>query len=100
MGIVCDTEFVRRLGADIEAQVLPVLEEASELLPELRELDRNLHTTVTLPMAAAYTEAVSTVAESMIGAAECFREMHGALKDCAQDYEDTDAACAKAFGGE
>lgn len=100
MDTVCDTEFVRRLGADIETRVVPLLEEASATIPELRGLDRSLYTTVTLPMAAAYTTAVSTVAESMAGAAECFREMHGALEGCAQDYEDTDAACAKAFDGE
>ncbi|MCH7229374.1 hypothetical protein L0U85_00630 [Glycomyces sp. L485] len=91
---------MRQLGVDIENQVVPILEEAAEILPDLRDADRGLYTAVTLPMAAAYTAAVSTVAESMAGAAECFRDMHGALEDCASDYEACDAAVAQAFGGE
>ncbi|GAB3220008.1 hypothetical protein GCM10027447_03840 [Glycomyces halotolerans] len=97
---LCDTEFVSRLGADIENEVVPILEEATAILPELRAVDRSLYTSVTLPMAAAYTAAVSTVTESMAGAAECFREMHGALEDCAADYEACDDAVATAFGSE
>jgi hypothetical protein len=99
MGRVFDAAFVRRLGADIDANVVPILESTNEILPELSEVDRGLYTTVTLPMAAAYTMATSTVTESMAGAAECFRRMREALDACAQDMEDTDDACAQAFGG-
>lgn len=97
--ILCDTEFVRQLGVDIENEVVPILEEATATLPELRAVDRSLYTAITLPMAAAYTTAVSTVVESMAGAAECFREMHGALEGCASDYESVDGAVATALGG-
>ena len=97
---LCDPEFVSGLGADIENEVVPILEEATAILPELRDVDRSLYTSVTLPMAAAYTTAVSTVMESMAGAAECFREMHGALEGCAEEYKAVDSAVAKAFGGE
>lgn len=99
MSRVFDVEFVRRLGANIDANVVPVLEETNDILPELTAVDRGLYTTVTLPMAAAYTAATSTVTESMAGAAQCFREMREALDGCAQDMEDTDAACAQAFDG-
>jgi hypothetical protein len=99
MSRVFDPEFVRRLGANIDAKVVPVLEETNEILPELTAVDRGLYTTVTLPMAAAYSLATSTATESMAGAAQCFREMREALDGCAQDMEDTDDACAKAFGG-
>ncbi len=97
---VFDCDFVRGLGADIESKVVPVLEETNAILPELNGIDRSLYTAVTLPMAAAYTMATSTVTESMAGAAQCFREMREALDGCAQDMEDTDGACAAAFGGE
>lgn len=97
---VFDCAFVRALGADIESKVVPILEETNAILPELTGIDRSLYTTVTLPMAAAYSAATSTVTESMAGAAQCFREMRGALDDCAQAMEDTDAACAQAFGAE
>ncbi|SDD84759.1 type VII secretion target [Glycomyces harbinensis] len=99
MARVFDTAFVRQLGAGIDANVVPILESTNEILPELSAVDRGLYTTVTLPMAAAYTMAASTVTESMAGAAECFREMREALDACAQDMEDTDDACAQSFGG-
>ncbi|GAA2269473.1 hypothetical protein GCM10009853_023790 [Glycomyces scopariae] len=97
---IFDPEFVRRLGEGIDAKVVPVLESTDEVLPALSEIDRSLYTTVTLPMAAAYSLATSTVTESMAGAAECFRQMRDALDSCAQDMTDTDDACSKAFGGE
>ncbi|MEU6857713.1 hypothetical protein AB0B28_02365 [Glycomyces sp. NPDC046736] len=98
--IVCDTEFVKQLGPDIENEIAPILEEASDILPELRALDRGLYTVVTLPMAAAYTTAVTTVTESMQGASECFKEMNDAISGCAADYEELDRVVAQAFGGE
>ncbi|THV42999.1 hypothetical protein [Glycomyces buryatensis] len=98
--IVCDTEFVEQLGPDIEREVAPILEEASDMLPELRSLDRGLYTAVTLPMAASYTMAVTTVTESMAGAAECFKEMNDAIAGCAADYRDIDGTVASALGGE
>jgi len=99
MARVFDAEFVRRIGTNIDANVVPILESTNEVLPVLSEIDRGLYTTVTLPMAAAYSIATSTVTESMAGAAQCFREMRDALDSCAQDMTDTDEACAKAFGG-
>ncbi|HEX2144485.1 MAG TPA: type VII secretion target [Glycomyces sp.] len=99
MARVFDAEFVRQLGTNIDANVVPVLESTDEVLPELSAVDRGLYTTVALPMAAAYSMATSTVTESMAGAAQCFREMREALDACAQDMEDTDDACAQAFGG-
>ncbi|MFG3342527.1 hypothetical protein [Glycomyces sp. NPDC048151] len=95
---VFDSEFVRQLGADIEANVVPILESTDQYLQVMSEIDRGLYTTVTLPMAAAYSIATSTVAESMAGAAACFREVNAALDACAQDMDDTDEACATAFG--
>jgi hypothetical protein len=95
---IFDPEFVRRLGEGIDGSVVPVLESTNEVLPALSEIDRSLYTTVTLPMAAAYTMATSTVTESMSGAAECFRNLRDALDSCAQDMTDTDDACAEAFG--
>jgi hypothetical protein len=95
---VFDSEFVRQLGADIEAKVVPILESTDQCLEIMSEIDRGLYTTVTLPMAAAYSIATSTVTESMAGAAECFREVNAALDACAQDMDDTDEACATAFG--
>lgn len=99
MGRVFDAAFVRQLGADIDANVVPILESTDEILPALSEADRGLYTTVTLPMAAAYTMATSTVTESMAGAAECFRRMREALDGCAQDMEDADDASAQSLGG-
>ncbi|RRR99463.1 type VII secretion target [Glycomyces terrestris] len=96
---IFDPEFVRRLGEGIDGKVVPVLESTNEDLPALSEIDRSLYTTVTLPMAAAYSAATATVTESMAGAAECFRQLRDALDACAQDMTDTDDACAKAFGG-
>ncbi|MEU5871841.1 MULTISPECIES: hypothetical protein [Glycomyces] len=96
---IFDPEFVRGLGAGIDANVVPVLESTNEDLPELSAIDRSLYTTVTLPMAAAYSLATATVTESMAGAAEGFRQMRDALDACAQDMTDTDDACARAFGG-
>lgn len=98
MARVFDAEFVRRLGANIDANVVPILEGTDEVLPELDDIDRGLYTTVTLPMAASYSAATATVTESMAGAAECFRQMREALDGCAKDMTDTDDACAKAFG--
>ncbi len=95
---VFDSEFVRRLGADIEANVVPILESTDEYLQVMSEIDRGLYTTVTLPMAAAYSIATSHVTESMAGAAACFRKVNTALDTCAQDMDDTDEACATAFG--
>jgi len=99
MSRVFDTAFVRQVGAGIDANVVPILESTNEILPELSAVDRGLYTTVTLPMAAAYSIATSTVTESMAGAAQCFRELRDALDACAQDMEDTDDACTQAFGG-
>jgi hypothetical protein len=96
---VFDAAFVRKLGEDIDANVVPILEGCNEILPELIEVDRGLYTTVALPMAAAYSIATSTVTESLAGTAECFRQMRDALDACAQDMTDTDDACAKAFEG-
>ncbi|WP_026928514.1 hypothetical protein [Glycomyces tenuis] len=98
MSRVFEPEFVRRLGANIDAKVVPILEETNALLPELTNIDRNLYTTVTLPMAASYSVATSTLTESLAGAAQCFRDMREALEGSAKDMEDTDDACAKAFG--
>ncbi|MEU6246672.1 hypothetical protein [Glycomyces sp. NPDC047010] len=96
---IFDPEFVRRLGEGIDANVVPVLESTNEDLPALSAIDRSLYTTVTLPMAAAYSLATATVTESMAGAAEGFRQMRDALDACAQDMTDADDACARAFGG-
>ncbi|GAA1660853.1 hypothetical protein GCM10009830_02430 [Glycomyces endophyticus] len=96
---IFDPEFVSGLGERIDQKVVPVLQSTNEDLPALSELDRSLYTTVTLPMAAAYSLATSTVTESMAGAAECFRQMRDALESCAKDMTDTDDACAQAFGG-
>lgn len=98
MARVFDAEFVRGLGAGIDANVVPILESTDEILPTLSDVDRGLYTTVTLPMAAAYSMATATVTESLAGAAQCFREMRESLDACAQDMEDTDDACATAFG--
>jgi hypothetical protein len=95
---VFDVEFVRGLGPAINDKVLPILESTNEVLPELSDLDRSLYTTVTLPMAAAYSMATSTVTESMAGAAQCFREMNDALEACAAAAEETDEAVGKTFG--
>lgn len=96
-----DCGFVSQMAANIEDNVLPVLEEtnADECLPALSALDRSLYTTVTLPMAAAYTVATATVTECMSGAAECFREMRTALDGCVEDMQAADDACAAEFGG-
>ncbi|THV30115.1 hypothetical protein [Glycomyces paridis] len=98
MSRVFDPEFVRGLSAGIDANVVPILESVNEVLPNLGAIDRSLYTVVTVSMAAAYTAANATVAESMEGAAQCFRELHGALEDCAVEMEAADEACATAFG--
>jgi hypothetical protein len=98
MARVFDAEFVRALGAGIDANVVPILESTDEILPTLSDADRGLYTTVALPMAASYSMATATVTESLAGAAQTFREMREALDACAQDMEDTDGACATAFG--
>ncbi|MCD0442306.1 hypothetical protein LO763_01530 [Glycomyces sp. A-F 0318] len=100
MGRVFDAAFVRQVGANIDANVVPVLESTDAILPELSAVDRGLHASVALPMAASYTTAVSAATESMAAAAESFRRMREALDGCAQDMEDADEACARSFGGE
>lgn len=99
MARVFDAAFVRQLAANIDANVVPILESADEVLPELGEVDRGLDAPVALPMAAAYPEASAAATEAMAAAAECLRQMREALDGCAQDMTDTDDACAKAFGG-
>lgn len=94
-----DCEFVSQMAANIDANVLPVLESTNDVLPDLSSLDRSLYTAVMLPMAAAYTVATATVTECMSGAAECFREMRTALDGCVQDMQAADEACATEFGG-
>lgn len=94
---VVDVDFLKGLGPSITEKVIPILESTSDVLPELSKIDRSLYTTVTLPMAAAYSTAAATVAESMAGAAECFRGMNEALASCAKDAEETDQAVARLF---
>ncbi|MEU6857671.1 hypothetical protein AB0B28_02155 [Glycomyces sp. NPDC046736] len=98
MSRVFDPEFVRGLSAGIDADVVPILESTNEILPELGAIDRSLYTVTTISMAVAYTAAHATVAESMQGAGECFRELNAALDACVTDMEDADAACASEFG--
>jgi hypothetical protein len=97
--IVCDTEFVRELGANLESTVVPILESTNDILPELSAVDRGLYTAVTLPMAVAYSMATATVTESMAGAAECFRQLHQVIDECAEHWDEVDQAVDTAFGG-
>jgi hypothetical protein len=94
---VVDVDFLKGLGPSITEKVFPILESTNEVLPELSKIDRSLYTTVTIPMAAAYSMATATVTESMAGAAECFRGMNEALASCAKDAEESDQAVAKLF---
>ncbi|MQM28523.1 hypothetical protein [Glycomyces albidus] len=94
---VVDVDFLKGLGPSITEKVIPILESTNEVLPELSKIDRSLYTTVTLPMAAAYSMATATVTESMAGAAECFRGMNEALASCAKDAEESDQAVARLF---
>ena len=89
-----DAECVRRLGTDIDSDVTPILEEANEILPLLREIDQTLYTTVDPTLASVYTTAVSYMNEMVQGAADCFTTMQDDLDGCAASWEDSDdAAC-------
>lgn len=100
MGRVFDAAFVRQVGADIDANVVSVLDGTGEILPGLDAFAPGLDAAVALPMAAAYTAATAAAAEATAGAAECLRRMREALDGCAQDMEDADDASARSFGVE
>ncbi|WP_112133498.1 hypothetical protein [Glycomyces dulcitolivorans] len=92
-----DPASVRQLGTDIQTNVTPTLEEAGEILPNLRSIDQTLYTSVAPALALAYTTAVSYMNEMVEGAAECFTTMNENLASCATSWEDSDQACAKTF---
>ncbi|GAA2285828.1 hypothetical protein GCM10009853_046050 [Glycomyces scopariae] len=92
-----DPASVRQLGADIQANVTPTLEEANEILPNLRSIDQTLYTSVAPSLALAYTTAVSYMNEMVTGAAECFQTMNENLDGCATSWEDADQTCATSF---
>jgi uncharacterized protein YukE len=92
-----DPEAIRQLGTNIKTNVTPTLEEANELLPNLRGIDQALYTSVDVSLAAVYTTAVSYMNEMVQGAAECFQAMNDNLDGCATAWEDADTAGAADF---
>lgn len=89
-----DPEMIRQLGCNIDDKVTPTLEEANQILPNLRDIDQTMYTTVAPALAAVYTTAVSYMNEMVQGAAECFTTMNENLEGCATSWEDADdAAC-------
>ena len=92
-----DPETIRQLGTNIQTNVNPTLEEANELLPNLRGIDQALYTSVAPSLAMVYTTAVSYMNEMVQGAAECFQTMNENLEGCATSWEDADSAGAGDF---
>lgn len=92
-----DPAQIRTLGQNIQTKVTPTLEEANEILPNLRGIDQALYTSVTPALAAVYTTAVSYMNEMVTGAAECFQAMNTNLDGCATAWEDADQAAANQF---
>jgi len=92
-----DPEAIRRLGSNIQDKVTPTLEEANQILPNLRNIDQTMYTTVAPALAAVYTTAVSYMNEMVQGAAECFTTMNENLEGCATSWEEADDAACKDF---
>ncbi|MEU6858026.1 hypothetical protein AB0B28_03995 [Glycomyces sp. NPDC046736] len=92
-----NTGNIKDLGTGIENDIVPILEEANELLPTLRSLDQTLYTTVHYSLAIAYTGATSYMYEMVRGAAECFQGMNTDLAETAKSWEEADDATASDF---
>ncbi|WP_030162224.1 hypothetical protein [Glycomyces sp. NRRL B-16210] len=92
-----ETARIDQLGDEIETEIVPLLEEANELLPTLRSLDQTLYTTVHYSLALAYTGATSYMFEMIRGAAECFQGLNQDLTATAESWADADDATANDF---
>ena len=83
-------EKVRAISDAVQGDILTLLQEANVMLPDLREIDQDLYTTVQLKLAAAYTGGVSYMHSSVQGAADCFQEMSDAVSASADKWEETE----------
>lgn len=90
-------ERIEGLGNEIESEIVPILEEANELLPTLRSLDQTLYTTVHYSLAIAYTLGTSYMYEMVRGAAECFQGLNQDLTATAKSWAEADEATASDF---
>lgn len=92
-----DCAAVRRLGADIESDVTPVLEEADRILPNLGGIEQALYTSVHIGLAGTYSTAVSYMRQTIQGAAEAFTTMNTRLDECAAGWDGTEQTLCRTF---
>ncbi|WP_156925940.1 hypothetical protein [Glycomyces arizonensis] len=92
-----ETETIKALSAEIARDVVPVLEEANAILPEVRKLDAMLMVSVDPSLAAAHALASGYMIEMVQGTAECLIDLTTNMDGAAKDMEDTDEAVASQF---
>ena len=93
-----EIEAVQRLGEGIVANVTPPLNEAGEEhVPQFRDLDQTLYTSVDPYLALNYTMATSYMIEMVRGATESFQSLSDALNATVDSWTECDAIVAKDF---
>lgn len=92
-----DPDRLEAFAQELVDAVVPTFDEATAILPDIRELDQMLMVSVDPALAVAHALAGGYMIEMIQGAAECFVALQTDLTETAKTWRDADETTASDF---